>query len=113
MPDAMTAPVPQSIPSRLVRMFRADEPLCCPMGHKLAQTAGILQHTWLVCTRASPDGRGGSRRCGEFLYVRRFAHGVLGTVRVEWREALHMAKLNMTVADAAAFLQVPWPEVSP
>lgn len=102
-----------SIPSRLVRMFRADEPLCCPMGHKFAQTSGILQHTWLVCIRSSPDARGNARRCGEFLYVRRFDNGALGTVRVEWREALHMAKLNMSVADAAAFLQVPWTETQP
>lgn len=102
-----------SIPPRVVRMFRADEPLCCPMGHKLAQTAGILQHAWLVCTRASPGARGNAQPCGEFLYVRRFDNGALGTARVEWREALHMAKLNMSVADTQEFLQVPWPEALP
>lgn len=109
----MTAPTEShSIPPRVIRVYRADEPLCCPFGHKFPETSGILQHTWLVCTRALANARGGGTRCGEFVYVVKLGDGRFGVARVDWREAYHMAKLGMTVAEAAEFLRLPRMEVT-
>lgn len=110
MPDLerseATVTVLPSIPPREVTIVRATDAVPCAVGHRIPRQ-GVLGHTWLRCLRATDAGT--SRQpCGELVYVVNLRNGLLAVVRLDWREAEHIEKMQMSVAEVAEFLQLPW-----
>lgn len=100
-----TTTVP-SIPPREVTVVKDTEAVRCPLGHTIPRQ-GVLTHSWLRCLRAVDSG-GTRQPCGEIVYVVNFRNGLVGVSRIDWREAQHIEKLQMTVAEVAEFLHLPW-----
>lgn len=102
-------PPPEDIPSRGVKIQRIDEEVRCVMGHRVgSQHIGVLGHAWVRCTRRAEIDEGSSTMCGEVIYVVNFGNGTRGVVRVDWREAARIEKLQMSIDDVAHFLHLPW-----
>lgn len=104
----MSVNLAESIPPRGVRLYRLDEPICCARGHKFSETAGVVPHGWLQCTKRVHAVNGRVDICGEFVYVVDFHNGHHGVARIDWREAYRIKTLQLSVDEAAEFLQLPW-----
>lgn len=106
----MTLP---SIPPRLVATYRLDEKIYCPHGHKIEEDAAGIPHGWVRCTKRVRSAVGRTELCGELLYVCDHHNGTVSVARIDWREAYHMRKLQMTPPQVAEFLQLPWAQEAP
>ena len=97
-----------AIPPRGERVYRLDEPIYCPQGHRLGETAGFVPHGWVRCTKRIETPAGRMDICNEILYVCDFGDGTIGVARIDWKEAYHIRKLQCSMSAAADFLQLPW-----
>lgn len=97
-----------TIPPRAVTIYRIDERVHCPSGHAFRERSGIMPHAWLRCAVRVHDRDGGSRDCNEYVYVVNLGRGYLGVCEIDWRAANHLERLQMSMHEAAEFLQLPW-----